>query len=266
MDDSQVARMWDDNADVWTKFSRLGYDRYRDHVNTPAFLAMLPDIDGQLGLDVGCGEGHNTRCLAERGARVVAVDIASRFMQYAFESERAEPLGLRFVRASGRCLPFVHESFDFCTAIMSLMDIPDQPAVLEEIHRVLKPGAFLQFSITHPCFGAPASSWQCDDSGRRVAIICRDYFEQRQGETEEWMYSAAPAEDPDTARRFRIPRFTHTLSYWLNSLIEAGFVLERFLEPSATDEVLQQHPELYSTRIVADYLLVRCKRDGRVGD
>ena len=37
---------------------------------------MLPDVRGLLGLDIGCGEGHNTRLLAGRGARVVAVDIA----------------------------------------------------------------------------------------------------------------------------------------------------------------------------------------------
>jgi len=39
--------------------------------------------------------------------------------------------------------------------IMALMDMPDQARVLREIHRVLGPGAFLQFSILHPCFDPP---------------------------------------------------------------------------------------------------------------
>ncbi len=47
--------------------ARAGFDVYRDALNTPAFLAVLPDVRGQRGLDVGCGEGHNTRLLAERG-------------------------------------------------------------------------------------------------------------------------------------------------------------------------------------------------------
>ena len=61
MDDRQVARLWDENAETWTHLARQGYDVYRDLVNTPAFLGMLPAVKGLRGLDVGCGEGHNTR-------------------------------------------------------------------------------------------------------------------------------------------------------------------------------------------------------------
>ena len=44
---------------------RAGYDHYRDGLNTPAFLAMLPETRGLSGLDIGCGEGHNTRLLVK---------------------------------------------------------------------------------------------------------------------------------------------------------------------------------------------------------
>ncbi len=44
MDHLEAGRMWDANADAWTKLARAGYDVYRDHLNTPAFLAMLPDV------------------------------------------------------------------------------------------------------------------------------------------------------------------------------------------------------------------------------
>jgi 2-polyprenyl-3-methyl-5-hydroxy-6-metoxy-1,4-benzoquinol methylase len=79
MDDQEVGRMWDENAEAWTKLARAGYDVSRDHVNTPAFFAMLPDVRGLRGLDVGCGEGHNTRLLAGRGARMTALDISGAF-------------------------------------------------------------------------------------------------------------------------------------------------------------------------------------------
>lgn len=69
MDDADVGRYWDHNADTWTELARAGYDVHRDLVNTPAFLAMLPNVTGSSGLDLGCGEGHNTRLLARRGAR-----------------------------------------------------------------------------------------------------------------------------------------------------------------------------------------------------
>ena len=61
MDYREVGRVWDENADVWTRLVRAGYDVYRDFLYTPAFLAVLPDVRGRLGLQVGCGEGWNTR-------------------------------------------------------------------------------------------------------------------------------------------------------------------------------------------------------------
>src|ERR1700730_11528836 len=85
MDECEVGRFWEENAEVWTMLARQGYDRYRDLLNTPAFLELLPDVTGMRGLDVGCGEGHNTRLLADRGAEMWAVDIAPAFVGYARE-------------------------------------------------------------------------------------------------------------------------------------------------------------------------------------
>ncbi len=82
MDLTNVVEYWEANAENWTRFSRAGYDVYRDTLNTPAFLAMLPPVDGLAGLDIGCGEGTNTRQLARRGARIHAIDIAPTFIRH----------------------------------------------------------------------------------------------------------------------------------------------------------------------------------------
>ncbi len=64
---TQVAEYWEANAETWTRHARAGYDIYRDALNTPSFMAMLPPVRGLDGLDIGCGEGSNTRRLAELG-------------------------------------------------------------------------------------------------------------------------------------------------------------------------------------------------------
>jgi ubiquinone/menaquinone biosynthesis C-methylase UbiE len=155
MDHEEVGRFWDANAQAWTRLARAGYDVYRDRLNTPAFFALLPDVSGLAGLDIGCGEEHNTRLLARRGARVTAVDIAETFVAHAREAETEDPLGIDYRVASAVALPFPDQSFDFATAFMSLMDVPETGRALAEAFRVLKPGGFLQFSITHPCFDTP---------------------------------------------------------------------------------------------------------------
>jgi ubiquinone/menaquinone biosynthesis C-methylase UbiE len=161
MDHEEVGRFWNTNADAWTALARAGYDVDRDYLNTPAFCAMLPDVTGLSGLDIGCGEGHNTRLLAKRGARVTALDIAEVFIAHAQQAEEGEPLGIDYRVASAVALPFAEGTFDFATGVMSFMDIPETERVLAEAYRVLRPGGFLQFSIAHPCFDTPHRGRSC---------------------------------------------------------------------------------------------------------
>src|SRR5207302_2762651 len=225
MDHKEAGRYWNESAEAWTKLARAGYDVYRDYLNTPAFFAMLPDVEGLAGLDIGCGEGHNTRLLAKRGARVTGIDIAEVFIAHAQAAEKETSLGIDYQKASAVDLPFPDATFDFATAFMSLMDVPETDRVFAESYRVLKPGGFLQFSIAHPCFDTPHRRNLRDANHRTYAIEVGDYFRDRDGEIDEWLFKAAPPHVKQGLRKFRIPRFTRTLSQCPNLLVETGFRL-----------------------------------------
>jgi ubiquinone/menaquinone biosynthesis C-methylase UbiE len=259
MDHYEVGRYWNGNARVWTKLARAGFDVYRDHLNTPAFFDLLPDVKGLAGLDIGCGEGHNTRLLAKRGARVTAIDIAEVFIEQAQETEAQEPLGIDYRVASAVELPFEDGSFDFATAFMSFMDIPETGRVLAEAYRVLKPGGFLQFSITHPCFDTPHRRNLRDRDGVTRAIEVGDYFRNLDGEISEWLFGAAPPEVKQGLTKFKTPRFTRTISQWLNLLVQTGFLLERVGEPRPSDETVAACPDLQDAQVVAYFLHVRVR-------
>ena len=260
MNHREVGRFWDANADAWTTLSRAGYDIYRDWVNTPEFLKLLPSIHGLRVLDIGCGEGYNTRLLAERGARVIGIDISPRFIAHAIVQERPKPLGIEYQIASAVELPFADASFDAATAFMSLMDIPENDRALAEAHRVIAPGGFLQFSITHPCFNTPRSRAVLDANGRKVAVEVGDYFEKDHGVLDEWLFSAAPLELRRKFPPFRVPRFRWTLSEWLNLVLDTGFMIERVAEAYPSDEAVRRHPRLARARVVADFLQVRARK------
>ncbi len=260
MGHEEVGRHWDENAEVWTELTRAGYDISRDGLNTPAFLEMLPEVEGLSGLDVGCGEGHNTRLVANRGARMTGIDISETFIRQAKEEENRGPLGIRYERASAVHLPFADSGFDFAVAFMSLMDIPEVEKVLAEIFRVVRPGGFLQFSIEHPCFTTPHRKTLRDGHGRAYAREVGGYFRRRDGEAQEWIFSSAPPQVRERLRPFRVPRFTRTLSQWLNLLIGAGFVLEVFGKPYPSDEAIRERPGLQSAQVVAAFLHVRARK------
>ena len=260
MDANKVAELWEGNAEAWTRLARKGHDIYRDALNTPAFLGMLPPVRGLSGLDIGCGEGTNTRRLAELGARMTAVDIAPTFVRHARETERENPLGIDYQLGDAMALPFADRTFDFATAFMSLMDVPDIPAALREAFRVLKPGGFLQFSILHPCFVPPHRRTLRNQDGDAYAVELAGYFDSIDGRVDTWVFGSASAQDKAGLAPFNVPRFHRTLSAWVAMLVGAGFVIQEFGEPSASPEVARAVPVVADTRVVGIFLHVRVGR------
>ncbi len=244
--EQEVARYWDDNANLWADHVRKGWDAYREHFNNPAFFAFMGDLSGKTVLDAGCGEGYNTRLFARSGAWMMGVDISTRMIELARQEEQREPLGIRYEVASFSDLGIFNDaSFDVVVSSMALMDGPDFEGAVKEIFRVLRPGGELMFSIIHPCFMTEGYGWIPDGHGNDVKITVSDYF-ARQSWVEHWRFSQAPT--PENVEPFAVPRFPRTLSDYLNALIEAGFVLKRIEEPRPSPEMCEKHPWLQRWR------------------
>jgi SAM-dependent methyltransferase len=254
----EAAEYWERNAATWTRLARDGYDIYRDYLNTPAFLAILPEVAGLRGIDIGCGEGHNTRLLARRGAAMVGLDASPTFLRFAAGKE--SPMPVRYTLASALAIPFAEGSFDFATAFMSLMDVPGHDVALREAFRVLRPGGFLQFSIVHPCFNPPHRRLLRDGDGMAYAVEVGRYFERPDGSVDRWIFSAAPAELKARLPWFEVPRFHRTLAEWCNAIVDAGFAIEHVAEPAVDDEIARRMPALQDTQVVAYFLHVRCRK------
>ncbi len=262
MEPAEAASFWEANAETWTSHVRAGYDVYRDKLNTPAFLTMLPPVRGLVGLDIGCGEGANTRQLARLGARITAIDVAPTFIRHAQAAEDADPLGITYLLADGMALPFLDSAFDFATGFMSLMDMPDHGLALQQAARVLRPGGFLQFSVLHPCFVPPNRKVLREADGTVRAIEVGRYFDGYDGEVETRWFSAISTEERQRVAPFRVPRFHRTLSSWIRILCEAGLVIEQFGEPCATAEQAAAEPLLADTRVAPIFLHIRARKPG----
>jgi hypothetical protein len=78
-----------------------------------------------------------------------------------------------------------------------------------------------------------------------------------------WLFSAGPPEVREVLPPFRTPVFMRTLGSWLNRLVEAGFMLDRFGEPYPGDEAVRERPGLQDAQVVAYFLHVR--RENRQG-
>ena len=93
---------------------------------------LLSLSDGQRVLEVGCGQGHLTRRLADRGIDITGVDANPK------ASEIAGTDRVRYMK--GEDLEFDDESFDVVLSVHALEHIPPLDQAISEMARVLKPG------------------------------------------------------------------------------------------------------------------------------
>jgi SAM-dependent methyltransferase len=100
-------------------------------------------------LDIGSGIGGPARFMAHRfGCQVTGIDLTAEFCDVA--RHLTQLLGLqsrvRFQLGNALAMPFAGASFDGAYSMNVSMNIADKAAFYREIHRVLRPGAWLMLS------------------------------------------------------------------------------------------------------------------------
>lgn len=104
---------------------------------------------GQKALEVACGPGHLCRRMAESGAEVTGVDLATAMVEMA----RSLHPGVVFTEANAEELPFDAGTFDVVLVNFAIHHFPRPDQVCREIHRVLKPGGRFVFAGPIEQFG-----------------------------------------------------------------------------------------------------------------
>jgi SAM-dependent methyltransferase len=111
----------------------------------PEVYDALEPLAGSLVLDVGAGTGIATRALAERGARVIALDLGPAMLARA----ATRTPGLRAVVADGAQLPVRERTADLVTFAQSWHWL-DPTRRCDEVARVLKSGGRWAAWWSHP--------------------------------------------------------------------------------------------------------------------
>lgn len=101
-------------------------------------------VKNRIIIDVGCGTGDITRCLAGLGARAIGVDSWDKL---ALAVKHPKVGGEEYARGYGEALPFQDEYADVILFIASLHHVPmkHMSNAIAESFRVLKPGGTALF-------------------------------------------------------------------------------------------------------------------------
>ncbi|HSE26525.1 MAG TPA: methyltransferase domain-containing protein [Pyrinomonadaceae bacterium] len=111
-------------------------------------------------LDVGCGSGWATRCIADKAAqgRVTGIDISNEMVEVARASSAAYQ-NVRYELASAESLPFRDGEFTHVFSMESLYYYSNMVAALREIKRVLESGGLLVTVIDLYLENSPSHQW-----------------------------------------------------------------------------------------------------------
>ena len=121
--------------------------RLVDRLEKNAVLGLIGDRAEGVTLDLSCGTGNYALALAERGFRVVGVDVSAPMLRVARAQSAQAKLDIRWLQADANALPFRPGAFDLATVILGLEFVAEPGRVLQEAHRVLKPGGRLVAAI-----------------------------------------------------------------------------------------------------------------------
>jgi SAM-dependent methyltransferase len=210
---------WNRHAHEWIAWARTGLDTY-ETFHRDAFLPLVPR-PGRLTVEVGCGEGRVSRDLHVLGHHVLAVDL-SLAMSRAAATHPADPVPA--VVADAARLPLATGAADCVVAFMSLHDIDHMPAAVREIGRILAAGGCLVMAIVHPINSAGRFTGDKADADRPF-IIGGSYLQ--------------PERYADIVTRDELTITFHgehrPLQAYTEALADAGFVIERLIEPTSPD-------------------------------
>ena len=130
---------FDANEARKTDLAYLTPDVTRQRIRT---LEALQLQLGEFVLDVGCGTGllaHDMAILVGENGRVVGIDNNQHRLSLAEQRCVGLPQ-VQIKQGKAEDLQETAESFDAISCVQVLLYLPDVPAGLSEMHRVLKPG------------------------------------------------------------------------------------------------------------------------------
>jgi ubiquinone/menaquinone biosynthesis C-methylase UbiE len=230
-----------------------GYRNLRDNlvglheiVIRPALPRLLPDdLRGKRVLDLGCGEGWFCDVALERGAAsVVGVDPSLSMLSRARERIRDERVQL--VQAFAEDVELPGDEFDVVVSVLALHYVADYATVIRSIARWLaSPGVFVMF-IEHPMGTSQRDLGWIEEHDELVAWPVRDYH--REGaRTEHWYVDG-------------VVKYHRTVETTLNTLVDAGLILESVIEPAPTQEAVERAGRGASGLIRPDVIGVRATK------
>ncbi len=180
-------------------------------------LTFLPPFEGRAVIEVGCGGGQASVGFARHGAdSVVGVDLSHNQLRHARRLKNVYDVAdvVNVVHGDVTTLPVASDQFDLAFSSWVFQMVPDLTRAFTEAARVIDAGGTFVFAVPHPFY-------ELFDPDTHE--LTRSYFE------------TTPERKSIGDLEPALPIFHHTVGAYHRALTEAGFTVDRVLEPGSPD-------------------------------
>jgi len=196
---------------------------YTAYYERPAMLSLLPEkLDGMHVVDAGCGSGFYSEYFMRKGAAVTAFDASRKMLDHT-RKRCGEKVKCVLADLSKPLDGIKDGTIDIIVASLVMHYIKDWAAAFHEFHRALKSDGSLIFSIHHPMIDY-------------LLFNRKGYFETELIE-DEWKGFGGGS--------IKVKYFVRPMGAVISPLLEAGFRIDKFLEPRPAAECREKHPKTF---------------------
>lgn len=217
---------------------------YGPDIASEADLRLLSKLDAKRVLELGCGSGQTAVAMARQGAHVIGVDPSPEQLSVARRWCEREGVRVELHHSDLADLAFVRaDSIDLVFSAYAMGFVSDLNRVFRQVHRVLKQGSAIVFSMPHPAYDLVD-----DDDPSEPLLIRRSYFDR--SPLDEW-------DESQTAGHH------HTVSDIFMGLTRNNFRVDVMLEPESPAKSPVRSPFWREAFLwLPRTLIVRARKEG----
>ena len=155
---------------------------------------------------------------------------------------------IEFICADMSDLSFLSRKFDVVFSSLALHYIEDFGAFAKDVYGLLNDGGHFIFSQEHPLTTAPlgGASWTRDSEGQVLHYNLSDYARGGKRST-RWIVDG-------------VEKYHRTFSEIVNALVDAGFTIEKMLEPVPTQETIERDKSWEKDLHKPNFLLIKAMK------
>lgn len=242
-----------DNASAWDRHSggsrtggRLPTDvaHYGPDIGTEADFRLLGDVKGKRVLELGCGSAQCSIAFARQGATAIGIDFSVERLAVARRLVEREGVKVELRHGDLADLAFLRaDSIDAVFSAYAFGFVEDLRRVFRQVHRVLRVGAPLVFSLPHPAYDVID-----DDDPDEPLLVRRSYWDH---ETVDYEWHGISFTD-----------HRHTIAELFAALVRSGFRVDTILEPEPSPSGPRSQHWREAFLYVPRTLIVRARKEG----